>query len=101
MWKAFISPSLKNGHVAYEDLIAKAPVDFDKDFEAASGNKRPLRAARRRAEALNYLFQTDKATPGHAVWYSKEYKEERVCWVWLVKVVGRRIGAERGLGYRK
>lgn len=101
MWKAFISPSSKNGHVTYEDLLEKAPIDFNTDFETAPTNKAPLRAARRRAEALNYLYQSDRATAGHAVWFSKVYKEERVCWVWLVKAVARMIGAERDLGMRK
>ncbi|KAE9970283.1 hypothetical protein BLS_004988 [Venturia inaequalis] len=101
MWTAFISPSPKNGHVTYEDLLEKAPVDFDNDVDAAPTSKLPLRAARRRAEALCYLYQTDRATAGCAVWYSKEYRDERACWVWLVKAVARVIGAERDMGLRK
>ena len=93
MWNALVSK-----RVTFEDVVTKAPINWDRDFETAPTNKLRLRTARRRAEALNYIYQTDKAVAGHGVWYGKTYA---VGWLDAVKVVARLIGAERDLKARK
>jgi hypothetical protein len=97
-WQAFSSPSPQHGHIDLDTLNSKAPVDWDRDFDEAPSSKEPLRVAIRRAEALNFLYQTDKATPGHAVWYTRTYTQTSLM---IVKAVARIIGAERDLKMRK
>ncbi|KAL8799638.1 MAG: hypothetical protein Q9182_005740 [Xanthomendoza sp. 2 TL-2023] len=54
---------------------------------------RPLKNAKRRAEALNRLYTTDQARPGHVVWFTRHH----VYLLPLVKAVARVIGAERDI----
>ncbi|KAL8991737.1 MAG: hypothetical protein Q9169_007697 [Polycauliona sp. 2 TL-2023] len=69
------------------------PIDWEQDIEAAPTSKKPLQIANRRAEALNRLYDTDQAQPGHAVWIAKN----RVFFLPLVKAIARVIGAERDI----
>ena len=43
-------------------------VDWDASRDSAPTSTEPLRVAQRRAEALNRLYKTDKADPGHVVY---------------------------------
>lgn len=54
---------------------------------------RPLRLARRRAEALNRLYKTTEADESHAVWLVNNELDHLP----LVKAMARVIGAERDL----
>ncbi|KAL8671083.1 MAG: hypothetical protein Q9168_004408 [Polycauliona sp. 1 TL-2023] len=69
------------------------PIDWTKDIEPAPTSKRPLQNAKRRAEALNRLYGTDKALPGNAVWFTKNHEHLLP----LVKAMARVIGAERDI----
>jgi len=51
---------------------------------------RGLKVATRRAEALNRLYETDRAQPCHAVWFA----QEQPLWLPLVQAISRIIGAE-------
>lgn len=42
-------------------------IDWDANREPAPTSTKPLRIARRRAEALNRLYKNEKADPGHSV----------------------------------
>ena len=66
-------------------------IDWDSHHELAPTSLRPLRIAHRRAEALNRLYKTDKAHPGHSVWFTKHH----IYHLPLVKAMARIIGAER------
>ena len=68
-------------------------VDWDTGCYPTPTSTKPLRVARRRAEALNRLYNTDKAGPGHSVWFTKH----EIFHLPLVKAMGRIIGAERNL----
>lgn len=82
MWKHY-----KKGH-------CKLPkVEWDAIQEEASTSTRPLRIARRRAEALNRLYKTDKACPEHSVWIVKN----QLVMLPLIKAMARVIGAERDM----
>ncbi|KAF2754721.1 hypothetical protein EJ05DRAFT_130940 [Pseudovirgaria hyperparasitica] len=66
-------------------------IDWDNDHAPPPTSPRPLQTARRRAEALNLLYKTTIATPGHAVWWSKNHRD----WLPLLKAFVRIAGAER------
>ncbi|RYP04009.1 hypothetical protein DL764_004741 [Monosporascus ibericus] len=68
-------------------------VDWDDNRGSLPTSARPLRTARRRAEALNRLYKTDNADPSHAVWFTKNEDFHLP----LVKAMARVIGAERNL----
>jgi hypothetical protein len=68
-------------------------VDWNSNCDAAPTPSKPLRIARRRAEALNRLYDTNKADAGHSVWFTK-YEIHHLP---LVKAMARIIGAERNL----
>ncbi|PVH98615.1 hypothetical protein DM02DRAFT_502577, partial [Periconia macrospinosa] len=68
-------------------------VEWDTSREPPPTSTTPLRIARRRAEALNRLYRTDKAEPGHSVWFT----ENELAHLPLVKAMARVIGAERNL----
>ncbi len=57
-WQAYIENQFELPNINWQSDIREAPT-----------SKEPLRTARRRAEALNYLYKTDQATPGHSVWF--------------------------------
>jgi hypothetical protein len=58
-------------------------------------SKKSLKAARRRAEALNRLYGIDQARPSHSVWSVKNHIE----YLPLVKTMTRVIGMERQIGF--
>jgi len=66
-------------------------VDWDASRDPAPTSTKPLRIARRRAEALNRLYKTKKADPGHSVWFTKN----ELVHLPLIKAMARVIGAER------
>jgi hypothetical protein len=68
-------------------------VNWNSDRDPAPTSTKPLRIARRRAEALNRLYNTVKADAGHSVWFTKH----EVYHLPLVKAMARIIGAERNL----
>jgi hypothetical protein len=68
-------------------------IDWTKDQEPAPTSLKSLEIARRRAEALNRLYKTDKANERHVAWITKH----RVEYLPLVKAMARVIGAERNL----
>ncbi|KAI9705169.1 MAG: hypothetical protein M1820_005316 [Bogoriella megaspora] len=68
-------------------------IDWISDHEPPPTSTKPLRIARRRAEALNRLYKTDQAGPGHSVWFTKHEIDH----LDLVKAMVRVIGAERNL----
>lgn len=79
---------------AYAEKRFQLPkIDWSCDVGIVPTSTRPLRVARRRAEALNYLYETDQATPGHSVWFV----EKQLPYLPLVKAMARVIGAERDL----
>ena len=68
-------------------------IDWDNSCLPAPTAAKPLRTARRRTEALNRLYKTRNADPGHAVWFTKN----EALHLPLVKAMARVIGAERNL----
>jgi hypothetical protein len=68
-------------------------LDWNSNIEPAPTSAKPLRTARRRAEALNRLYNTEKADTGHSVWFAKH----EICHLPLVKAMARIIGADRNL----
>jgi hypothetical protein len=68
-------------------------IDWNSSRDPAPTSTKPLRIARRRAEALNRLYNTERADPGHSVWFTKH----EIVHLPLVKAMARIIGAERNL----
>ncbi|KAF2096267.1 hypothetical protein NA57DRAFT_79034 [Rhizodiscina lignyota] len=68
-------------------------LDWDLNCDPTPTSTRPLRIARRRAEALNRLYNTNRAEEGHSVWFTKH----EIYHLPLVKAMARIIGAERNL----
>ena len=68
-------------------------IDWDSNRDTVPTSSKPLRIARRRAEALNHLYKADKADPSHSVWFTKS----QLFHLPLVKAMARVIGAERNL----
>jgi hypothetical protein len=68
-------------------------IDWNSSHDPAPTSTKPLRIARRRAEALNQLYNTEKADPGHSAWFTKH----ELVHLPLVKAMARIIGAERNL----
>lgn len=65
-------------------------INWKTDIDAEPTSTKPLKTAKRRAEALNRLYKTDQARPGHVVWLTKNH----LVLLPLVKAVARIIGAE-------
>jgi hypothetical protein len=76
-----------------EGKYSMPKIDWDNSRDPVPTSAKPLRTARRRAEALNRLYQTDIADPSHAVWFTKN----EAFYLPLVKAMARVIGAERNL----
>ena len=68
-------------------------IDWKSNVDSTPLSTKPLKIARRRAEALNRLYKTDQAQPGHSVWFTKHH----LVFLPLVKAMARVIGAERDL----
>jgi hypothetical protein len=47
--------------------------DWDLSPDIAPTGKKPFKIARRRAEALNRLYRTDRVSPAHSVWFVKNH----------------------------
>jgi hypothetical protein len=58
--------------------------------EPAPTSPKSLKVARRRAEALNRLYNVNKANEGHVVWFTQHH----ITYLPLVKAMARVIGAE-------
>lgn len=76
-----------------ENRFQLPKIDWSCDVGVAPIASKPLRLARRRAEALNYLYRTDQAEPGHSV----RFVQEQPAYLPLLKAMVRVIGAERDL----
>lgn len=83
MWDAYVS----------NPAITLPAIDWATDIDPAPVSPRPLKTAKRRAEALNRLYNTDQAGPENAVWFTRNYEFELP----LVKAMARIIGAERDI----
>ena len=83
--------SFQQGSLILPDMNWKANID------STPLSPKPLKLARRRAEALNRLYKTDQAQPGHSVWFTQHYPEHYSEYLYLVKAMARIIGAERNL----
>ena len=70
------------------------PINWASDTESPPTSAKSLKVARRRAEALNRLYNSKEARPEHAVWFAKH----QLLWLPLVKAMARVIGAERDIG---
>ncbi|MCJ1362665.1 hypothetical protein MMC16_001771 [Acarospora aff. strigata] len=77
----------KTGSYTLPDL------DWNTSVDPKPLSAKPLKTARRRAEALNRLYKTDQAQPAHSVWFTKHH----LVHLDLVKAMARVIGAERDL----
>jgi hypothetical protein len=67
--------------------------DWDNNSLPPPTSAKPLKTARRRAEALNRLYETDRAHEGHVVWITKN----KIGLLHLVQAMARVIGEERNL----
>jgi hypothetical protein len=81
-WQAYI-----------ENRFQLPTMNWSCDHDTIPTAVKPLRKARRRAEALNYLYKTNLASPGHSVWFVANYPE----YLPLLQAIARVIGAERNL----
>ena len=79
-WKAYL-----------RGTIQLPKMNWEADQEEVPISKKPLKNVRRRAEALNRLYQTDQARPGHSMWFTKRYTKHLP----LIKAMTRIIGKER------
>ena len=68
-------------------------MDWKSNIDLNPLSLKPLKIARRRAEALNRLYKTDQAQPCHSVWFTKNHLSHLP----LVKAMARVIGSEREL----
>jgi hypothetical protein len=68
-------------------------LDWDSNSLPPPTSARPLKTARRRAEALNRLYQTNRAHEGHIVWIT----ENNIVLLYLVQAMARVIREERNL----
>jgi hypothetical protein len=66
-------------------------MEWKTTIQTTSLSPKPLKTARRRAEALNRLYKTDQVQPYHSVWFTKHHPAHLP----LVKAMARVIGAER------
>ncbi|KAL3420695.1 hypothetical protein PVAG01_07140 [Phlyctema vagabunda] len=106
--------SITRDHVRNPEMIAQSqmrPDEYDSwttfndglwhlpelDWEAnqlpPSKSPKSLKLARRRAEALNRLYKTDRAHEGHVMWITQNMIE----FLPMVKATARVIGAEKNL----
>lgn len=68
-------------------------MNWDENRGPVPTSARPLKTSRRRAEALNYLYKTDKADPSHAVWFTMNEGSHLP----LISAIVRVFGAQRNL----
>src|SRR2546423_1642946 len=72
-------------------------IDSNVDKGDKPTGKKSYKIARQRSEALNRLYETDRARPEHSVWFIKNHP--RV--LSLVKAMARVIGMERHMGIHR
>jgi hypothetical protein len=78
----------------FNDGLWRLPeLDWENNRLPPPTSTKPLKIARRRAEALNRLYQTDGAHAEHVVWITNNKIEVLP----LIKAMARVIGAERNL----
>jgi len=77
----------------WEGLWHLPELDWDSNSLPPPKAAKPLKTARRRAEALNRLYETDRAHEGHVVWITNN----KILLLHLVKAMARVIGEERNL----
>ncbi|OBT39655.1 hypothetical protein VE00_10681 [Pseudogymnoascus sp. WSF 3629] len=91
---AQMTPVEKDAWTAFTDGTCHLPeIDWDKNLAPAPTSLKSLKIARRRAEALNQLYTTDRAHEGHIVWII----QNRIEFLPLIKAMARVIGSERDL----
>jgi hypothetical protein len=79
-WKAYL-----------EGCIKLPNIDWEMNQDITPVSEKALKRARRRAEALNRLYGTDKARPSHSTWFARNHIEHLP----LVKAMARVISIER------
>ncbi|KAE9376496.1 hypothetical protein N431DRAFT_435804 [Stipitochalara longipes BDJ] len=67
--------------------------DWDNNTLPPATSAKPLKIARRRAEALNRLYETDRGHEGHVAWITKN----QIGLHRLLQAMARVIGEERNL----
>jgi hypothetical protein len=93
---AQMRPMERESWEAYlREAIQLPYIDWNVNQDLAPLSKKPLRTARRRAQALNRLYRTDQACPPHSVWFTKNHR----LYLPLVIAMARIEGIERQLGY--
>ena len=79
---------------SYVENRCQLPVmDWATNVGVPPSSTKSLRLARKRAEALNHIYKTDKATPSHSVWFANNHPEA----LHLVKAVARVIGVDKNI----
>lgn len=86
-WQDFTSPPPRSENFTLENIMRKAPVDWDNTASTTPPfNEDSIAIATRRIKGLNYLYNTTKARLHHADWYATKYAET---WSPVVDAVGR------------
>ncbi|KFZ01930.1 hypothetical protein V500_00559 [Pseudogymnoascus sp. VKM F-4518 (FW-2643)] len=76
-----------------QQSLTEPTIDWDKSLAPAPTSLKPLKTARRRAEALNQLYKTERAQEGHIVWII----QNRIEFLPLLKAMARVVGSERDI----
>jgi len=89
---AEMPPDELRAYTAYRDgkLGPLPAMNWATDRGPTPASAKPLKTAKRRAEALNRLYRTNLAEPAHSVWFTQRH----LPWLPLVKAVARVIGVE-------
>jgi hypothetical protein len=89
--KSQMPPQEHEAWTTFNDgLWALPELDWDNNKLPPPTSAKSLKVARRRAEALNRLYKTDRAAEGHVVWIT----ENKIELLPLIKAMARIIGAE-------
>ena len=89
-----IRPQEQESWTTFQDGLWHLPeFAWDNNSLPPPTSAKPLKTARRRAEALNRLYKTDRAHEGHVVWIT----ENKIGLLHLVQAMARVIGEERNL----
>lgn len=87
-----MAPRESESWLAYlKGSVTLPELDWDANHGDLPTSKKALKKARRRAEALNRLYDSDRAQPSHSAWFTSHHPE---C-LPLVKAMARVIGAEK------
>jgi hypothetical protein len=87
-------PCEQESWTTFRDGLWHLPeVDWDNNNLPPPTSTKSLKTARRRAEALNRLYETDRAHEGHVVWVT----ENNIVLLHLVQAMARVIGEEKNL----